>query len=226
MTAAVSKPLASYGPIQFRDRIGLAEWQFERALRLALIPPADQGGRWSAAIFTDVSGRVDALREQVGTLPDVGAARAEQHLAERFGITVHPGTAAELARRGHLPARGEYKGHTLYCGLTLERFADRRKVARASAAGRTYTRDDAARFLRLRSADFDHLLRAGLLAHSETTMSTWHKGVIVRLYRQADLDRVLRSSRIDWAAVRETPAGHRSPLAKLPTAPVAEKVAL
>lgn len=47
----------------------------------------------------------------VGTVPDVGAARAEEYLAERFnGLTVHPGTAAELSRRGHLPVRGEYKG--------------------------------------------------------------------------------------------------------------------
>ncbi|CAM5690872.1 putative protein OS=Streptomyces fumanus OX=67302 GN=GCM10018772_70540 PE=4 SV=1 [Streptomyces fumanus] len=213
------KPLADYGPRQFGDRLGFAEWQVERALRLGLIPPADRGGRWSADVFNEVTARLDAVRAEVGTLPDVGADRAEKHLAEKFvGLTVHPGTAAELARRGHLPRRGEYKGHTLYCGLTLERFTDRRKVARASAAGRTYTRDDAAAALGLRAADFDHLLRAGLLTHSETTVSSWYKGVVVRLYRQADLDRVLRSSRVDWDAVRATPKGRRSPLAKLPTA--------
>ena len=195
------------------------EWQFERALRLELIPSADQGGRWSAAVFNEVVARLDAMRAAVGTVPDIGAGRADEYLAERFdGLTVHPGTAAELSRRGHLPAIREYKGHTLYCGLTLERFTDRRKVARASAAGRTYTRDDAAAVLGLRAADFDHLLRAGLLTHSETTVSAWHKGVVVRLYRQADLDRVLRSSRIDWDAVRATPKGRQSPLAKLPSA--------
>ncbi|MFJ2217774.1 hypothetical protein ACIQVO_36870 [Streptomyces sp. NPDC101062] len=64
---------------------------------------------------------------------------------------------------------------------------------------------------------FEHLLRAGLLTHSETTISTWHKHTVVRLYRQADLDRVLRSSRIDWTAVRATPKGSQSPLAKLRT---------
>lgn len=220
MTTA--KTPTSYGPIQFRDRIGLTEWQFERALRLDLIPPASRDGRWSTAVFTDVSNRLDALREQVGTLPDVGAARAEEHLAERLGIAVNPGTASELARRGHLPVRGAYKRHTLYCGLTLERFADRRKVQRASRAGHLHTREEAARLLGVRAADFDHLLRAGLLTHAETTTSMWHKHVVVRLYRQADLDRVLRSSRIDWDTVRATPAGHRSPLAKLPTTPTSE----
>ncbi|GAA2964997.1 hypothetical protein [Kitasatospora cinereorecta] len=212
------KSLADYGPRQFGDRIGFSEWQFERALRLELIPAADLGGRWSADVFNDVVARLDAVVAAVGTMPDVGATRAEEYLAERFtGLTVHPGTAAELARRGHLPTRGEYKGYPLYCGLTLERFTDRRKVARASAAGRTYTRDDAAAALGLRAADFDHLLRAGLLTHSDTTVSAWYKGVVVRLYRQADLDRVLRSPRVDWDAVRATPKGRQSPLAALPT---------
>ncbi|UZI34007.1 hypothetical protein [Streptomyces sp. VB1] len=122
------KPLSSYGPRQFADRIGLSEWQFDRALRLELIPVADAGGRWSAAVFNEVLPCLDTVRTAVGTIPDVGAARAEQHLGERFGITVNPGTAAELSRRGHLPGRGDYRGHTLYCGLALEAFTDRRKV--------------------------------------------------------------------------------------------------
>ncbi|MFH8410435.1 hypothetical protein ACH4FX_37515 [Streptomyces sp. NPDC018019] len=213
-----TKNLTSYGPRQFGGRIGFPQWQFERALRLELIPAADLDGRWSAAVVNDVVARLDAVRAAVGTVPDVGAGRAERYLAERFtGLTVHPGTAAELARRGHLPRKGEHKGHPLYCGLTLERFTDRGKVARASAAGRTYTRDEAAAALGLRAADFDHLVRAGLLTHSQTTVSAWYKGVVVRLYRQADLDRVRRSSRIDLDAVRATPKGCKSPLATLPT---------
>ncbi|MER6723390.1 hypothetical protein [Streptomyces halstedii] len=211
------KALSSYGPRQFGDRIGFSEWQFERALRLELIPSADAGGRWSDTVFNDVVARLDAVRTAVGAIPDVGAARAEQHLAERFGMTVNPGAAAELSRRGHLPVRGDYRGHTLYCGLTLEAFADRRKVERASRAGQLHMRDEAARVLELRDADFEHLVRAGLLTHSETTVSSWHKGTVVRLYRQADLERVLRSSRVDWAAVRATPKGRPSPLAALPT---------
>ncbi|WP_327332965.1 hypothetical protein [Streptomyces anulatus] len=212
------KALSSYGPRQFGDRIGLPEWQFERALRLELIPAADAGGRWSAAVFNEVLSRLDAVRTAVGTIPDVGAARAEEHLADRFGITVNPGTAAELSRRGHLPVRGDYRGHTLYCGLALEAFTDRRKVERASRAGQLHMRDEAARVLELRDSDFEHLVRSGLLTHSDTTVSSWHKGTVVRLYRQADLDLVLRSSRIDFDAVRATPKGHKSPLAALPSA--------
>ncbi|MGW4548587.1 hypothetical protein ACWEN4_19755 [Streptomyces violaceorubidus] len=208
--------LKSYGPMQFPDRAGLHLWQFERARRLGLIPGPDVNGkRWSRAVFDDAIARIDTIKQATGTLPDVGAARAERHLADRFSITVHSGTAAELARRGHLPVRGEYHARPLYCGLALETFRDRRTVQRASAAGRLHLRDAAAKTLGVRESDFDHLLRAGLLTHSEIVEGRHH--TLVRLYRQADLDRLLRSRRIDWRAVHATPKGHRSPLAALPT---------
>jgi hypothetical protein len=41
----------------------------------------------------------------------------------------------------------------------------------------------------------------------------------VPLYRTGDLDDLAALTDIDWTAVRATPAGHRSPLAALPTAP-------
>ncbi|MFI2041026.1 hypothetical protein ACH470_41520 [Streptomyces bottropensis] len=78
-------------------------------------------------------------------------------------------------------------------------------------------RDAAARILGLRASDFDHLIRAGLLAHADTARSGWNRHDVVLLYRQADLDRIARSRRIDGDAVRATPKGHRSPLAALPT---------
>ncbi|MEU0896766.1 hypothetical protein [Streptomyces massasporeus] len=65
--------------------------------------------------------------------------------------------------------------------------------------------------------DFDHLIRAGLLAHADTARSSWNKHDVVLLYRHADLDRIARSRHIDWDAVRATPQGGRSPLAALPT---------
>ncbi|MFE7763028.1 hypothetical protein [Streptomyces sp. NPDC057438] len=211
-----SSALKSYGPLQFPDRAGLARWQFTRAQRLGLIPGPDVASdRWSAAAFNDAVARLDTIRQAVGTMPDVGATRAEEHLADRFSITVHSGAAAELARRGHLPVRGEYRDRPLYCGLALETFRDRRKVERASAAGRLHMRDAAAEVLRVRESDFDHLVRAGLLTYSEIVEGQHHTQV--RLYRQADLDRLARSRRIDWPAVHATPAGRRSPLASLPT---------
>ncbi|WP_333745715.1 hypothetical protein [Streptomyces sp. IBSBF 2950] len=209
--------LPSYGPLQFPDRLGLSVPQFERAQRLQLVPEPDvPGGRWSAAVFDDAATRIDAIREAVGTMPDIGATRAEEHLATRFHVTVHPGTAAELARRGHLPVVGSHKGHDLYCGLALERGLDRRTVARASAAGQLHMRDAAAAILGIRDADLAHLVRAGLLTHADTARSHWKD--LVLLYRQGDLDRLARRRSIDWDAVRNTPHGRRSPLAALPDA--------
>ncbi|MFF1716522.1 hypothetical protein [Streptomyces sp. NPDC058268] len=208
--------LTTYGPLQFPDRVGLEVWQFERAQRLGLIPKPDtKGGRWSAEVFDAALSRIDSIKQATGTLPDLGATRVEQHLAERFSMTVHPGTAYELARRGHLPVRGEFHGHPLYCGLALEHLRDRRKVERASTAGHLLMRDAAAKALGVREADFGHLVRAGLLRHAATAEGWFHSEV--RLYRQADLDRLLRSRRIDWSAVKATPKGSRSPLAALPT---------
>lgn len=218
MPTITASTLKTYGPLQFPDRVNLTLRQFSRAQRLGLIPGPDVAGdRWSAAVFDDAIARIDAIEEAVGTLPDVGATRAEEHLVERFNLVVHPGTAAELARRGHLPVVGDHKGYPLYCGLALENFTDRRKVARASTAGQLHMRDAAARILGLRASDFDHLIRAGLLAHADTARSGWNKHDVVLLYRQADLDRIARRHRIDWDAVRATPRGHRSPLAALPT---------
>jgi hypothetical protein len=214
---SIAKPLDSYGPMQFPNRAGLIVWQFKRAQRLGLIPPPDVvGDRWSAAVFDDALARIGTILQAVGTMPDVGATLAEHHLAERFNMTVHPGTAVELARRGHLPIRDDYNGHPLYCGLALESFKgrDRGKVERASAAGQLHMRDAAAKVLGIRESDLDHLVRAGLLTHSATAEG-WFKSEVL-LYRQADLDQLARSSRIDWAAVRATPKGHRSPLAALP----------
>ncbi|BCL32178.1 hypothetical protein ACFFS2_36060 [Streptomyces aurantiacus] len=76
------KALPDYGPRQFGDRIAFSEWQFERALRLGLIPAADRAGRWSAAVFDDVLARLDAIRAVVGSVPDVGATCAEEYLAD------------------------------------------------------------------------------------------------------------------------------------------------
>ncbi|MGW4954559.1 hypothetical protein [Streptomyces parvulus] len=208
----------TYGPRQFPDALGLTEWEFERAQRIGAVPSPDVAGRWSEDALTATAARMSEIREQIGTMPDVGARRAEEHLSQRFGITVVPGTAAELSRRGHLPVRDYYKGHALYCGVTLERFKDRRKVVRASAAGRLYMRDEAARALNLRPTDFAHLVRAGLLAPATTVLSSVPPRVVVPLYRQADMDRAVRSRRVDWDAVRATPPGRPSPLAKLPDA--------
>lgn len=217
MTATTARA-RTLGPRQLATHLGLAEWQRERAVRDGLIPAPDPAtGRWSADVVDQLATRAEALRAAIGTIPDVGAWRAEQHLAEQLGVDLAPGTAAELARRGHLPVRGEYHG-PLYCGRVLEQGLPRRTVLAASKAGRLHQRADLAALLQVRGSDVGHLLRAGLLTPAATTVSTYPGKAVVPLYRQADLDRLLHSQRIDWPAVRATRPGGRSPLAALPDA--------
>ena len=158
---------------------------------------------------------------EVSSVPDLGAVRAAEVLTGRLGTPVSSDGVAELGRRGLIPVTGHYKGFPLYDGRALETFADAGAAAEATRAGQLRTADQSARYLRIRRADLDHLTRAGLL-----TETGWGHGPYDRrttrsvpLYRTADLDSLSAASGIDWDAVRATPKGHRSPLARLPDAP-------
>ncbi|MER7625788.1 hypothetical protein [Streptomyces sp. NPDC126503] len=212
---------ADYGPRQFPDRLGLAPWEFERALTLGVIPPADVGGRWSAAVVEDAAARIGEIRVAVGTWPDMGATRAAERLTERFGLPVAPDAVAELHRTGHLPRTGSYKGHPLYDGLALERFTDRAALEAARRDGRLLDRTSAARHLGVRDTDFTHLIGTGLLHPATYVHSRFQPrshAPAVPLYRHGDLQQLLTHPGIDWEEIRTTPKGRPSPLAHLPTA--------
>jgi hypothetical protein len=132
-------------------------------------------------------------------------------LAGRLGIPVTPRGIEELAGRGLLPVAGEFKGWTLYCTETLATLtAADAAAAEAAVAERTpLNRIEAARRLRIRQADFDLLVKAGLIIPDE---GHWGKWGWIRLYLPATLDAFAARPDIDWAAVRATPRGRRSPL--------------
>ncbi|HEX5205926.1 MAG TPA: hypothetical protein VFW27_38855, partial [Actinoplanes sp.] len=83
--------------------------------------------------------------------------------------------------------------------------------------------DQAAERLRIRRADWDHVVRAGW-AHPAQWVSvrfgTSKAGAVdVPLYRTADVDAVPGAHpEVDWDAVRATPKGRRSLLARVPAA--------
>ncbi|MGO4636364.1 hypothetical protein AB4225_36510 [Streptomyces sp. 2RAF24] len=217
-----TNPPATYGPQQFPDALGAELWRFERALALGLIPPADVNGcRWSAAV---VQAALDAKTEiwaATGSLPDMGATRAAELLAERFGIPVDADVLPELARKGLIPRTGDYKGHPLYDGLAVERFADRTALDKARHDGRLLDRHAAARHLDIRDSDFTHLTRARWLRpalHVRSRHQPRRAAPSVALYRLGDLDVLLAHPAIDWDEVRATPKGRPSALARLATA--------
>jgi hypothetical protein len=210
-----------YGPVQFPDRLGLPLWAFERALRDGLIPPADPvSGRWPVSVVDAALARVDQIQAATGTLPDVGAGRAAEVLSARFGTDVDPDILLELDRMGAIPCVGDYKGYPLYDGRAIERFTDRQALDRAMAAGRLLTRDQAAGYLKIRRSDVGHLVAAHWLEPVTWVRSAWQRrraSPQVPLFRAGDLDILLTHPAIDWDAVRATPAGRPSPLARLTT---------
>lgn len=210
----------TYGPVQFPNHLGLAGWEFQRARDLGLIPGPDAQGRWSAEVVAAARNGLTAIRAAIGTQPDVGPHRAAELLSERLGVEVTVDAVRELARTGLLPVTGEYKGHPLYSGRALETFDDLGAVKAAAECGKLLMKDEAAAYLRVRPADLEHLLRAGLLTEGHRVRNSHRSrraAPTVVLLRRGDLDALLASPDIDWSAVRSTPKGRPSVLAKLPT---------
>jgi len=209
----------TYGPRQFPDSLGLSGWEFARALADGLIPPAGPDGRWPAEVVEDARGRLDEIRARIGDVPDLGASRAAEVLAQRLGVDVDPDAVVELARAGLIERAGSYKGHRLYSGRSVAAFRDRDAFTAAARTGWQRTRDEAAAYLRVRPVDVGHLVRAGRLRPVARVHSGWQRrreAPAVQLFRTGDLDELLADPTIDWAAVRATPPGRRSPLADLP----------
>jgi hypothetical protein len=114
---------------------------------------------------------------------------------------------------GLVPCTGEYKGYPVYDGRALETFADRDALDRAMTSGRLLTRDQAARYLRIRPSDIGHLIDAHWLEPVTWVHSSWQRrrsAPQVPLLRAADLDVLLAHPAINWDAVRSTPAGRPS----------------
>jgi hypothetical protein len=207
-----------YGPIQLAAFLGLAQWRLDRARAAGLIPGPDRPrGRWSAAVAAAALARAGEISAAAGGVPDLGAVRAAGLLTGRLGVEVTGDGVAELARRGLLRVAGQYKGWPLYDGRALEVFADTGAAVDATRAGQLRTAGESAVYLRIRRSDLDHLIRCRLLRPARHRRGPWdRRGTCsVPLYRTGDLDRLLARPGIDWAAVRSTPPGRRSPLADL-----------
>lgn len=216
---------SSFGPQQFPDFLGMPRWQFDRAVDTGLIPGPDRaGGRWSRATVEEVAGRLEQVREAVGTVPDMGAIRAAEHLADRLGVDVQPDAVHELARQGRVRTVGHYKGHPLYDGRDLEaaEALQLETVREAGRLGHQLLRAAVADRLNIRETDVRHLERAGYLTPVRHTLSPWQRrsdAPTVPLYRLGDVLALEGREDIDWESVRAaTQPGCRSPFATLPNA--------
>lgn len=118
--------LASYGPKQGSQLLGIKQWQFLRASERGVIPAPDVAGkRWSAAVlrpFLSEEARARIIAE-VGEHPGVGAVRAAEELASGTGLHVDRADVSTLASRGLLRVVGHYKENPLFALDEIRSFA-------------------------------------------------------------------------------------------------------
>lgn len=215
---------AAYTSAQLANAMGWTMLQFVDACGLLLLPEPDVsrpqrlGWRWSPAVVRGLVERRDALTADLG-MGALGAYRLAEEMAERLGVDVDADAIVELSRLGHIPRAGEYRGRELYAVWAATRFTDRPALEQAMVSGRLRTTDGAARVLDVRRADVDHLVRLRWLRPArmaDNPVQSRSRGqATVPLFRHGDLAALLAYEGIDWTAVRATPRGRPSPLARL-----------
>ncbi len=204
----------SYGPLQLRDLLGLAEWQMDRLRAAGKLAPDLDRGRWSTDAAKRLYRRRARLAEQAGSIPDIGVWRAAEYLGSKFGIEkLDPDAVVELVARGHIPWAGFYKKNRLVSGLALERFDNREAVEKAQVDGCQVKTEQVAAILEVRPIDVTHLVDKGHLRPVDYYQGQWNS--YVALYRYGDLVALLADDSYDWDAVRAVPAGRPSLFAKL-----------
>jgi hypothetical protein len=223
-TAAKDRAAArpkTYGPVQVPKALGLARWEWQRALDDGLIPtpavPAGPGcARWTQDQLDDLLARRDEIKNRIGDVCDLGAWNAAEVLSDRLGVEADPDAVVELARAGLLERAGFYKHHQLYSGRSIAAFRDAEAYREAAKVGCQRNSDQAAAYMEIRRPDFDHLFRAGRIKAVGSYRGQWKSTVLV--FRTGDLDALLADEAYDWPAIRATPRGRASALAKLPSA--------
>ncbi len=217
---------AAYTAGQLALQIGWTERHLNEARRLRIVPepdvyrPKSTGPRWSADVARALIADRNGLRNKLAAGVLVASEFASV-LAHRLDVPVSSDAVAELGRLGYLPVvRDPAPGSVrLYSAWAARDFNDLDALAQAEFSGELHTTDGVATELQVRRPDVDHLTRLGLLRPVKMAGNPRHRSAgAVPLFRHGDLVALLEYDRIDWEAVRSTPRGRRSPLAKLPPA--------
>ena len=194
---------------QLARRLGLEQWQAERAVRDGLLPQPDRARRhWSEAAAAQLEQAAEAIRAAAGRVPDVGAWRAADYLKNKLGVGITAGGVERLAALGLLGLAETYKGCQLYSGADLEAFTDADAAASAEVT-RDRNARQAAAYMRIREADFRLLARFGFITPARWVDGQWARFPV---YAAGALDAFLAREDIDWPAVRATPPNKRTPL--------------
>ncbi len=201
---------------------------FRWARHTGLIPAPDvPSSRWSRAAVEALD--ADTIQVAMPTPPISGGAAADR-IADALG-TPNPTTHGEKANvtafvvrrfvdRGLLVDLSANPDGTLHHPGQVAEVCRREDLADLAAADTPLGPEQAAARLRVRRADFDHMVRLGWVRSPqsiEVRFGTSRAGAVdVALYTTASVDAVpAEHPEVDWERLRTVEKGRRSPLAAL-----------
>jgi hypothetical protein len=219
-----------YDASQAAKRLKVPAAAFRWARHTGLIPAPDvSSSRWSRASVEALDS--DAIRAAMPTPPISGGAAADR-IADALGtpnvISEKANVTAFVVRRfvdrGLLVDLSANPDGTLHHPDQVDQVCRREDLADLVAADTPLGPEQAAARLRVRRADFDHMVRLGWVRSPqsiEVRFGTSRAGAVdIALYTTASVDAVVPAHpEVDWEQLRTVEKGRRSPLAALRPAP-------
>ncbi|MGV9342951.1 hypothetical protein [Streptomyces sp. NPDC003688] len=218
-----------YDASQAAKRLKVPAAAFRWARHTGLIPDPDASSyQWSRAAVEALD--ADAIRAAMSSPPIGGGATADR-IAEALGTpnpnptygeraTVTAFVVRRFVDRGLLVDLGANPDGPLHHPDQVAEVCRREDLADLVAADTPLGPEQAAARLRVRRADFDHMVRLGWLRSPqsiEVRFGTSRAGAVdVALYTTASVDAVIPAHpEVDWEQLRAVVKGRRSPLAAL-----------
>ncbi|MFJ6861505.1 hypothetical protein [Streptomyces werraensis] len=211
---------------QAAKRLKVPAAAFRWARHTGLIPAPDvSSSRWSRAAVEALG--ADAIRAAMPT-PPIGGGAAADRIAEALGTPNVIGEKANVTAfvvrrfvdRGLLVDLSANADGTLHHPAQVDQVCRREDLAELVAADTPLGSEQAAARLRVRRADWDHMVRLGWVRSPqsiEVRFGTSRAGAVdVALYTTASVDAIVPAHpEVDWEQLRAVEKGRRSPLASL-----------
>ncbi|MFJ5681076.1 hypothetical protein [Streptomyces sp. NPDC093097] len=222
--------LAEYDAEQATKRLRVSAAAFRWARHIALIPAPDASSwQWSRATVEVLD--ADAIRAAMPSSP-IGGGAAADRIADALGT---PNVAGEKANvtaftvrrfvdRGLLVDLSANPYGTLHHPDQVAEVCQREDLADLVAADTPLGPEQAAARLRVRRADWDHMVRLGWVCSPQSIKvrfgTSRAKAIDVTLYTTASVDAIIPAHpEVDWEQLRAVKKGQRSPLTALRPAP-------
>ncbi|MEV4975387.1 hypothetical protein [Streptomyces scopuliridis] len=219
-----------YDASQAAKRLKVPVSAFRWARHTGLVPKPDASpSRWSRAAAEAMDAA--AIDAAMPAWPILGSAAADR-IAAALGTPNTPGEKARVTAfvvrrfvdRGLLVDLSANPDGTLHHPDQVAEVCRREDLADLVAADTPLGPEQSAARLRVRRADFDHMVRLGWVRSPqsiEVRFGTSRAGAVdVALYTTASVDAVVPAHpEVDWEQLRAVEKGRRSPLAALRPAP-------